>query len=563
MSLPNYVINLDEMASAIKNAYQSEDMFNLGKQRVYGLELEVNNTSNQTVEWIVPMDIHVVGIKYGVNDCRNIGYEDTFDMYIDNEKVFEDVHIKEMYEYKRFRQHRPVAKNSSISFNFTNRDKMKKHIWFDIHYADKNIQARLITIVCVDKHSGKEIQRNEMLVTVPFSGTIIAPVLNKYNVVGTDSYNVEIPVYSTKSPVLVFEYELAIVDITIICINKENGIELQRKTITQKVPLDKVFNAPMLNGYRVIGKDSEHLIMDSSNAEDTDIVFEYEVAPRKINIICINKHTGTEIRRETIIEKPPIDMTFNAPIIDKYTLVGRNTATVKMDIEDSRDVDVIFEYETNPIRITIVCINIEDGSEIYRTYVDKRPPIDEDILAPNVGGYAVVGDISKYVSMDISNSRDIELTFEYEPRIQDPDISHDYDWKFVMRWQGNCSTDLDLHGEFDDGTHVYYGSKECGYGDNMAWLDYDYTSHEGNNDREDKPEILTVLGSISEYIEIYIVPYAREYDLSEDVTLEIYKLENGRVNPLRVITIPYRRFLTGDKVSVCQVNLRTDEIRTI
>lgn len=563
MSIANYLINLDEMAEAIKNAYANGESFNLGKQRVYGLELECDNTSTQTVNWIVPSDIHIVGIKFGVNDCRNIGYEDSFNMYIDDEKVFDDVYIKEMYEYKRFRQHRPIKKDSIVSFEFNNRDNMKKHIWFDIHYADKDIQARAITIICVDKHTGKEIQRNDILVTVPFSGTITAPILNKYNVVGTDSYNVEIPVYSTKSPVLVFEYELSIVDITIICINKENGTELERKTITQKVPLNKVFNAPILNGYRVVGKDSEHLVMDSSNAEDTDIVFEYEIEPRKINIICIDRNTGAEIRRETIIEKPPIDMVFNAPIIDKYTLVGRDTATVKMDIENSRDVDVIFEYEANPVRITIVCINVEDGSEIYRTYVDKRPPIDEDIPAPSVGGYSVAGDTSKHISMNVSNSQDIELTFEYEPRIQDPDISHDYDWKFVMRWQSNCSTDLDLHGEFDDGTHVYYGSKENGYGNNMAWLDYDYTRHDGNNDREDKPEILTVLGAISDYIEIYIVPYAREHDLSEDVTLEIYKLENGRVNPLRVVTIPYRKFLTSDKVSVCQVNLRTDEIRVM
>lgn len=561
MSLPNYVVNLEEMAEAIRNAYQSEDMFNLGKQRVYGLELEVDNTSKQTVEWIVPMDIHVVGIKYGVNDCRNIGYEDTFDMYIDDEKVFEDVHIKEMYEYKRFRQHRPVAKNSSISFEFTNRDKMKKHIWFDIHYADKNIQARLITIVCVDKWTGKEIQRNEVLVTVPFHQKIYAPVLDRYTVVGTDSYDVNIPVYSTGSPTLIFEYELSIIDVTVICIHRKDGTELKRSNYTLKIPIDKEIKAPNIAGYSVYGKDKEHIIMDSSNAQDVSITFEYDITPRTINIICIDKHTGAVIKRDSMIEIPPIDMVVNAPTITHYTLVSNSSVNVRMDIDNSKDVDVIFEYEVKEIKITLICINIENGNEIYRTFVTRRPPIDEEIPAPSVAGYTVYGNNRKLVQMSVADSRDIELTFNYEPAsIPDPTIPHDYDWKFVLRWEGNCGTDLDLHGEFSDGTEIYYADKEVGSENNKAWLDYDYTSHNGANDREDKPEIITVLGAISDTIMISVVPYSNEDELTEDATLEIYKLENNLVTPINVVTVPCNKLRNGHTVKVCKVNLTNDNI---
>lgn len=561
MSLPNYIVNLDEMATAIKNAYSSENMFNLGSQRVYGMEMEVDNTSKQTVEWIVPMDIHVVGVKYGVNDCRNIGYEDSFDMYIDDEKIFEDVHIKEMYEYKRFRQHRPVIKDSKISFEFSNRDNMKKHVWFDIHYANKDVQAKVITIVCVDKHTGKEIQTNEVLVTVPFNQTVYAPVLDKYNIVGVDSYDVNIPVYATGNVTLTFEYELAVIDVTVICINREDNTELKRNEFVLKLPIDKEIIAPNIDGYSVYGKSSERIMMDGSNAENVEIVFEYEVAPRKINVICIDKHTRLEIRREVIIQKPPVDMVITAPVIDKYTLVSNDIVPVRMDISNSRDVDVVFEYEAIQIKITMICINVEDGTEIYRTHITRRPPINDDIPAPNVSGYTVVGDSSKRVAMSVQDSRDIELTFDYEPlRNQDPDISHDYDWKFVLRWESNCRTDLDLHGEFSDGTEVYYGNREVGYGDDKAWLDHDHTDHRGSNDREDKPEILTVLGAISDSIRISVKPFSREDDLTEDATLEVYKLENGTIRPLRVFTIPYRELRRGNNVSVCRVNLQTDDI---
>lgn len=354
MGLPNYVINLDELAKAIKDAFDSPKLLNLGQQRVYGLQIEVDASKSQSVSWITPIDILLTGVKFGVNDYRNIGYEDSFSMFINNEIMFEEVRIKEMYEYKRYRQPYQIPANTEIKFVFDNKDDMKKNVWFDIEYVDKEIEAKMVTIVCIDITTGEEIERVQQLI------------------------------------------------------------------------------------------------------------------------------------------RPPHIATINAPTLDGYIAVGETTKIIKLE-----------------------------------TY------------SPNI----------------------TEIKFEYEPDIPpvDPDIEHEYDWKIILRWEGNCPTDLDLHAKFDDGTHVYFGEKEVGDEDHKAWLDYDYTRHEDLNDREEKPEILTILGRISNKVRISVYGFARTNKLTEDITLEIQKLGNT-LDTVKTYIIPHDRFYDDIKIDVCDIDLVSSEI---
>lgn len=355
MSLPNYILNLDEFAQAIRDAFDSPKLLNLGQQRVHGLQVEVDTSKTQTVSWVTPMDILLTGVKFGVNDYRNIGYEDTFDMLINDEVMFENVRIKEMYEYKRYRQPYALPENTEIKFVFNNNDDMKKYVWFDIEYVDKEIEAKTIMIVCIDITTGQEIER------------------------------------------------------------------------------------------------VQHFI------------------------------------------RPPHTTTITAPTLDGYIAVGETTKTIKLE-----------------------------------TY------------SPNV----------------------TEIKFEYEPDIPpvDPDIDHDYDWKIVLRWENDCPTDLDLHGEFDNGDVVSYHNKEIGSDSDKAWLDYDYTSHNGDNDKEDKPEILTILGAISNNVTIKVDGFSRTEYLSEDVIVEIQKLSSGSLTTVKTYTIPYDMFAGDDIVTVCDIDLVSGKI---
>ena len=121
------------------------------------------------------------------------------------------------------------------------------------------------------------------------------------------------------------------------------------------------------------------------------------------------------------------------------------------------------------------------------------------------------------------------------PPPPDPDISHDYDWKFTMRWQGNCPVDVDFTAMFDtengiDG-YVYFSHKRLFISEqDQAWLDVDYTSHLDSNDREEKPEIITVLGHPSKNVTISVVNWSNHGgSLTEDVVVTAEKVENGQL----------------------------------
>lgn len=564
MAIPNYIVNLEGLSDAIIGAYSKDNLYNLGSQRIYGMELNVTNSNVQTLEWEVPMDIHIVGIKYGVNDCRNIGYEDSFNMYIDDEKIFEDIYVKEMYEYKSFRQHRPVARGSKVTFDFFNREKTKKQMWFDIHYANKNIEAKIITIICIDKNTKKEIQKSEMLVQLPFIQTVFAPVLDKYNVVGQTSYGVNMPVHVTKDITLVFEYTPATIEATVICIRNTDGLELSKNTLLLKVPIDKNVYAPNISGYSVVGNGSEHIVMDTSNSMNIEIIFRYEITPINVSITYLDVINNSIIKKENVTMIPPINQTFNALLFNGYKLVSEESQTIQMGIDNSKDVDITFKYESIKRKITIICMDIEEGVEIDRTYTYKYPPINEFINAPNMSGYTIFGEEKQHVLMSVTDSKDIELIFNYKAiKIPDAEIPHDYDWKIVMKWEGNCQTDLDLYGVFSNGEEVSYFNPEVGENENKAWLDYDYTSHSNSNDREDKPEIITILGNISDSIIIGIDPYSRANQLTEDVTLQIQRFIDGSIKTVKSYTIPCDKFKYESNVSVCRINLITGQITNL
>lgn len=154
---------------------------------------------------------------------------------------------------------------------------------------------------------------------------------------------------------------------------------------------------------------------------------------------------------------------------------------------------------------------------------------------------------------------------EPTPPPTDPDIEHEYDVKFVLRWQNNTPTDLDFYAYLDKNAsrRVFYGSKEYGSGDNKMWLDYDYIGH-GPIGREHEPEIITVLGFKTSVVSIQINNF-NAGTLNEEVTVEIFDREQ---NLLRRYSIPFYHLSGGRKsFYVCDVNLSdlsiTDKMREI
>lgn len=175
-------------------------------------------------------------------------------------------------------------------------------------------------------------------------------------------------------------------------------------------------------------------------------------------------------------------------------------------------------------------------------YVPAGKEIDI-ILHNDSGNSRLVWFDIEYIDLSINNYIPTPEPDEEET----PPIDHDYDWLIVMKWEDNTNTDLDLHCYIDcnANNHVYHSTKELTLSENdRAWLDYDYTSH-GAGDRENKPEIITILGMDDHISNIYLTNY-NAGTITEDVTIEVYRWQNGKNTKQDTIVISPNN-ISGEK----------------
>ena len=144
-----------------------------------------------------------------------------------------------------------------------------------------------------------------------------------------------------------------------------------------------------------------------------------------------------------------------------------------------------------------------------------------------------------------------ELVFEHQQKsqaIEEPKIpllgkakiAHSYDWKVVLRWQGRCETDLDLHGILYDEnnihlSHIYFGNKnymkDNNHG-NQVWLDFDFRTHPGWLDWFQRSEVLTILGQPAKAIKIKVVNF-NGGKLTRNFCVDVYSKEDNKDKLLR------------------------------
>ena len=174
--LPSYWVNLDEVAQIFLELLSKKKYTDYGKQKVDGIILDViQDVSKQEIIWNVTEDlIALTGIEFLPNDCRNIGYLNSFDMYIDDELYFENIYIKEVEEYKHFNIRKPLKKGSTIKFIFNNNDNMLEYLMFNIHYIG-DIKVKKYNIICKDIDTNAIIQQKELFLVEPFEEQEVCP----------------------------------------------------------------------------------------------------------------------------------------------------------------------------------------------------------------------------------------------------------------------------------------------------------------------------------------------------------------------------------------------------
>lgn len=134
--IPNYLLNIDDMVGIIKDALipDIESMDNKPIQRSKGFYIESSDIGVKAVTWNPLYDIEIVGLNFTQGEVRNMGYEDYFNIYIDDEILAETVYLKEIQEKKRFRAYRKVSKGSNIKIEYINNTGISKEFKIDIEY---------------------------------------------------------------------------------------------------------------------------------------------------------------------------------------------------------------------------------------------------------------------------------------------------------------------------------------------------------------------------------------------------------------------------------------------
>lgn len=184
MSLPSYVINFDELSDLIKGYLENDvnvDIGNLvfdtkaledmlesikdkiqdvdyddliaalnnlgikldglsgnlgisGTQKIYGEMLQIPAIKGQhIIEFTVPKRGRITGITYSQSSWR---FEDSWDLVVREEELFNGVRTKEYGEHKHFNVFYPVTSGSKIKFILNNNSGASKILWVDFNILE-------------------------------------------------------------------------------------------------------------------------------------------------------------------------------------------------------------------------------------------------------------------------------------------------------------------------------------------------------------------------------------------------------------------------------------------
>lgn len=166
-SLPSYWTNINEIGILFSRLLNLLSVVDYGKQKIKGLNMEVNHRlDEQDLVWSPEEDFVIItGIEFAPNENRNIGYDNSFDLYIDDKKLFEDIYIKEVGEYKRFEVRKILDKNSKLKFVLKNKDKLIENVMFHIHYIG-DLEIKKYVIYYIDEETGEIITQNEIYFSI-------------------------------------------------------------------------------------------------------------------------------------------------------------------------------------------------------------------------------------------------------------------------------------------------------------------------------------------------------------------------------------------------------------
>lgn len=138
MSLPSYVVNWEELTDMLEELLSNvvvKDISSLyGVQKVKGFYTPIPaiQAEFKVVEFIPTEDIIITGITYSQSAYKGNDY---WELWVGEDKLFENVYTKELGEQKHWEVINPVNAGTTIKVVLANNSGNSRHVWVDIEYV--------------------------------------------------------------------------------------------------------------------------------------------------------------------------------------------------------------------------------------------------------------------------------------------------------------------------------------------------------------------------------------------------------------------------------------------
>lgn len=139
MSLPSYVINWDELVPLLEEALGDLVVRSIkdveGVQRVKGFAQSIPALKGnfKVLEWTLERNIVITGLTYSQSGWKG---EDYWELWVDDDRLFETVYTKELGDQKHWEVLHPVNAGQTIKLILHNVSGNSRDVWADIEYLD-------------------------------------------------------------------------------------------------------------------------------------------------------------------------------------------------------------------------------------------------------------------------------------------------------------------------------------------------------------------------------------------------------------------------------------------
>lgn len=180
MSLPNYIVNLDELFESILKAYYNHLLYEGGKKKSESKHNKVESLNKREFLFSFSTPIFLEKVQFFISPKRNSGYNNYWELYLNDEILFDSVFAKEMDENKTLFSPMPIKEDSVLKFVFYNNNDIDLDIGYNIEYYEKDIIGNVI-VVGVDDETREVILHTAMPFIPNSESQIKAPTIEGYS----------------------------------------------------------------------------------------------------------------------------------------------------------------------------------------------------------------------------------------------------------------------------------------------------------------------------------------------------------------------------------------------